>query len=276
MSKHCGTLYITETETKLCTKKDGSAANKKNSFKIDWPLNKKRNTFYLACETNAETTDWINLLNLVSNLNKNEQQIPIKSIIKQQKPTTTTINGPVEMTTPMAYKANSAPNSPSHTRSQKRFYTLNNSTNFSQYDNKSLNENQNLYSKNSQNIRPNFQSQPNLSSENNNQRIYDAFEKPVEDTHTFQQQQQHNNNNSKYLNMMNYSNPLLKAAYTIDDSLTTTKGNNYQQHYKSEQNLSNYSHMQHPQLGRSHDIYASATTASAHKIDDYEQINKNE
>ena len=247
---------MSETETKLCVKKDGSAFNKKNSFKIDWPLNKKRNTFYLACDTIAESNDWINLLNQVTNLNKNEQQaVPIKSIIKQQKGTL--ITGPTEMTTPMAYKANSAPNSPAYSRNQKR---LNNTTN-TQFDNKSLNENQNYYVSQQQIIRPNFQSQPNLS-DNNHQLIYDAFEKPVEDSHSFQQQQQQQQYNSKYLNRAALSNPLLRAANTIDDNLSTTMITNnrpQQQHYKSDQNLSNYSNP--PQSSsRSQLINLSSTT----------------
>jgi hypothetical protein len=238
-------LYLSETETKLCVKKDGSAFNKKNSFKIDWPLNKKRNTFYLACETFAETNDWINLLNQVTNLNKKEQQqqqMPIKSIIKQQKGTL--ITGPTEMTTPMAYKqdnkANSAPNSPAYSRNQK---LLNNTTN-TQFDNKSLNEN---YYISQQTIRPNFQSQPNLS-DNIHQSIYDAFEKPVEDSHSFHRQQQQYS--SKYLNRASISNPLLKAANTIDDSLSTSINTNNKQQYKSDQSLINYSNP-HLQSNRS-------------------------
>ena len=232
---------MSETETKLCTKKDGSASNKKNSFKINWPLNLKRNTFYLACDKISETNDWVNLLNQVTNLNKTEA--PIKSIIKQQK-SATLIVGPAEITTPMAYKqdkANSAPSSPLYNRNQKHLQNLNSNKNGSttiiSYDNKSLNE-QNYYIPQANKIRPSYQSQPNLSDSNNNniiinkdnyQGIYEAFEKPVQDTH-FQLEQQHQN----YYPYNSKPNPLLKAAHTIDSNLSSYNKN----FIKSDQNLS--------------------------------------
>jgi hypothetical protein len=285
MIKQCGTLYMSETQTKLCTKKNGSASNKKNSFKIDWPLNQKRNKFYLACDSLSETNEWMSLLNHVSTLNKNETTQAInnnniipKSIIKQQQQQqqkTSTI-GPLELTTPLAYKldkANSAPNSPTYTRNQKRYQTI---------DNKSLNEQNNkqleatttthnrstsltrIRQQNNQAFNlNNCVSQPNLNDNNNNnnkenyQLIYEAFEKPVEETRIYQNQHKVLNNNA-----------LLQAANNVNNNLVMYK------RYKSDQNIPsnlNYSNIQQHQQQQQQPHYLGKSQIITPSSDNYDQ-----
>lgn len=77
MSKHCGTIFLNSTHSRPTVKaKDGSAFNKKNSFKVELVKSDDEkaetihsDTFiYLAAESNASMSEWINKFNFVSKL----------------------------------------------------------------------------------------------------------------------------------------------------------------------------------------------------------------
>lgn len=79
MNKHCGTIFLNDTLTSLCVKKDGttpaettqqilSCSAKKFSFKIEWK-NEKNKKMYLACDSLKFANDWIGIMNYVSHNN---------------------------------------------------------------------------------------------------------------------------------------------------------------------------------------------------------------
>lgn len=81
MSKHCGTIFLNNTVSRQCNKKDGSSANnRKHSFKLELlqpdqsksngQLNTAANDLfvYLAADSTANMNEWINKFNFVSKL----------------------------------------------------------------------------------------------------------------------------------------------------------------------------------------------------------------
>lgn len=83
MSKHCGTIFLNNTVSRMTNKKDGSSANnKKHSFKVELlnPKSVKSNSnlnttgltndvfIFLAADSTTNMNEWINKFNFVSKL----------------------------------------------------------------------------------------------------------------------------------------------------------------------------------------------------------------
>lgn len=88
MSKHCGTIFLNNTQSRPSTKKDGSSAyNRKYSFKVELIRSESNNKgsqnlnstngfsndlfIYLAADSTANMNEWINKFNFVSKLKDN-------------------------------------------------------------------------------------------------------------------------------------------------------------------------------------------------------------
>jgi hypothetical protein len=77
MTKHCGTIFLNGTLSRPTIKKeDGSAYNKKNSFKVELLKSEDEKNepnysdmyIYLAAESAASMNEWLNKFNFVSKL----------------------------------------------------------------------------------------------------------------------------------------------------------------------------------------------------------------
>ncbi len=74
MNKHCGTIFLNNTASRATVKKDGSAFNKKNSFKVELMKDNEADPtysdmyIYLAAESSSSMSEWINKFNFVAKL----------------------------------------------------------------------------------------------------------------------------------------------------------------------------------------------------------------